>query len=159
MTEHSVSNDVQQIRQLIEDRAAAMRDRNAAAIVSGYEPDAVTYDLAPPLGHVGEARFNEHGMRAWFDGFEGPIDYEVRDLGVTVDHDIAFCHSLNRLGTTPRGASRRFDLWFRATVCLRRTGDTWLIAHEHTSTPFYMDGSMRAAVDLTPESAATADAR
>ena len=27
---------------------------------------------------------------------------------------------------------------------------TWKIAHEHTSVPFYMDGSFRAAVDLEP---------
>jgi PhnB protein len=26
----------------------------------------------------------------------------------------------------------------------------WKIVHEHSSTPFYMDGSYRAAVDLKP---------
>ena len=43
------------------------------------------------------------------------------------------------------------DLWFRATLGLRKTGGTWKITHEHNSTPFYMDGSGRAANDLRPE--------
>jgi ketosteroid isomerase-like protein len=51
---------------------------------------------------------------------------------------------------TPHGAGDSFDLWFRATVCLRKLGGTWWITHEHKSTPFYMDGSFKAAVDLQP---------
>jgi ketosteroid isomerase-like protein len=35
-------------------------------------------------------------------------------------------------------------------VCLRRIDGRWLIAHEHSSTPFYMDGTFRAALDLQP---------
>jgi PhnB protein len=42
------------------------------------------------------------------------------------------------------------DLWFRATVGLRKIGGRWRITHEHESVPFYMDGSYRAAVDLKP---------
>ncbi|HKD89003.1 MAG TPA: nuclear transport factor 2 family protein, partial [Streptosporangiaceae bacterium] len=40
------------------------------------------------------------------------------------------------------------DLWFRSTVGLRRTAAGWQITHEHESTPFYGDGSDRAATDL-----------
>ncbi|MEQ9505556.1 MAG: nuclear transport factor 2 family protein [Hyphomonas sp.] len=43
------------------------------------------------------------------------------------------------------------DLWFRATTILRRIEGRWLIVHDHTSTPFYMDGSQRAALDLVPQ--------
>jgi ketosteroid isomerase-like protein len=31
----------------------------------------------------------------------------------------------------------------------KREGE-WLVTHEHVSVPFYMDGSLRAAVDLKP---------
>jgi PhnB protein len=44
----------------------------------------------------------------------------------------------------------REDLWFRSTVGLRRTTAGWQITQEHESTPFYMDGSGRAATDLKP---------
>jgi ketosteroid isomerase-like protein len=40
--------------------------------------------------------------------------------------------------------------WMRATVCLARQSGQWKIVHEHTSVPFYMDGSYRAAIDLSP---------
>jgi ketosteroid isomerase-like protein len=46
--------------------------------------------------------------------------------------------------------SEGFDLWFRSTLGLRKSDGVWRIVHEHTSTPFYMDGSFRAAVDLKP---------
>lgn len=42
------------------------------------------------------------------------------------------------------------DLWFRSTMCLQKTGGAWRIAHEHNSTPFHMDGSYKAALDLDP---------
>jgi hypothetical protein len=37
----------------------------------------------------------------------------------------------------------------RRSGCARFGGE-WLIAHEHDSTPFYMDGSDKAALDLHP---------
>ena len=38
----------------------------------------------------------------------------------------------------------------RATFVLRNSENKWLIAHEHSSVPFHMDGSLRAAIDLAP---------
>jgi hypothetical protein len=46
---------------------------------------------------------------------------------------------------------RKVSLWMRSTLCFRRNEDGWRIAHAHTSVPFHMDGSFRAAVDLQPE--------
>ena len=43
-----------------------------------------------------------------------------------------------------------FDMWNRATIGFRRIDGRWLITHLHSSVPFYMDGSFRAAVDLKP---------
>ena len=42
------------------------------------------------------------------------------------------------------------DLWYRITAVLRQTPGGWKISHQHHSTPFYMDGSDRAALDLRP---------
>jgi ketosteroid isomerase-like protein len=36
------------------------------------------------------------------------------------------------------------------TACYRKINGKWLIAHEHVSVPFYMDGSYKAAIDLRP---------
>ncbi len=105
--------------------------------------------LAPPLRHVAPEVQDASGVRAWFETFSGPVDYEVRDLTVTASDDIAFCHSLNRMSAVPHGGER-FDLWYRGTVGLQRLDGAWRITHEHTSTPFYMDGSFGAALDLAP---------
>jgi ketosteroid isomerase-like protein len=146
----AVSRDEERIRALMAERQAAMRARDAERLVSRYAPGAVTFDLAPPLRHAGPEVHDPAGLRAWFSGFDGPIDYEIRDLTVTAGEEVAFCHSLNRLAATPRGSAEGFELWFRATVCLRKAGGTWMIGHEHSSTPFYMDGSFLAALDLQP---------
>jgi ketosteroid isomerase-like protein len=138
------------LRQLMDDQAAAMRSRDADYLASRYAVDAVTFDLAPPLQNVGAGVRDPEAQRAWFATFDGAIDYEIRDLSVLGGDDFAVCRSVNRLSATPKGMTEGFQLWFRATVCWRRSGEGWQIVHEHNSTPFYMDGSLRAAVDLTP---------
>lgn len=138
---------IQDIRQLVAEQETAMRARDAEALVGLYTPDAVTFTLAPPLK---QGAPDVAGLQSWFATFDGPIEYETRDLDVTEEGDIAFCHSLNRLSATPQGSSEPFNLWYRATLCLRRVDGAWRIAHEHNSTPFYMDGTFAAALDLEP---------
>lgn len=152
MTASSVTGqDETSIRELLAGQVAAMRARDAERLVARYAPGAVTFSLAPPLWNVPEVVLDVAGLRAWLDTFDGPIDYEIRDLVVEAGADVAFCYSLNRLSAVPKGMAEGFDLWFRSTVCLRKVAGEWLVSHEHTSTPFYMDGSTRAAVDLKPE--------
>ena len=108
----------------------------------------VSFDLAPPpLQYVGREALRK-SLAEWFPTFEGPIGYDVHDLNVTAGGDVAFCRSLNRLSGT-RINGEETDVSVRATIGCRRVYGTWLIAHEHLSVPFYMDGSSRAAVDLT----------
>jgi len=148
MTSTMLTRDGAQIRQLITAKETLMRTKDANGLVSRYAPEIVQYDLAPPLQHSGPAVLDPSGVQCWFSTFEGPLDYEVRDLAVTAGEDVAFCTSLERLTATPLGSSESFTLWVRSTVGLRKVDGTWRITHEHSSTPFYMDGSFQAAVDL-----------
>jgi hypothetical protein len=43
------------------------------------------------------------------------------------------------------------DVWVRATVGFAKKDGAWKATHEHFSVPFYMDGSNKAAVDLSPD--------
>ena len=132
----------EQIRAVVADRAAAMHDRDAERFVAHYAPQIVKFDLAPPLLLSGPQGRDAEALRAWFASNPGgPVGYEIRDLTVTVGGDVAFCHSLNQVG----GA-----LWYRSTLGLRKIDGEWLVTHEHNSTPFYMDGSDKAALDLQP---------
>ncbi|MEV5720056.1 SgcJ/EcaC family oxidoreductase [Amycolatopsis mediterranei] len=140
----------QQIRDLMAAREVAMAARDAETLGAHYAPDVVAFTLAPPLVHHGAEVIDVEARRAWFESFEGPIEYEIRDLEITIGGDIAYSHALNRMSTTPKGAPAGFELWFRSTVCFRREDGGWRITHVHDSTPFYMDGTLRAAVDLKP---------
>ena len=142
--------DEKQIRDLMAAREIAMSERDAETLGSHYAPDVVAFTLAPPIAHRGAEVIEVEARKAWFATFEGPIEYEIRDLEITVGGDIAYSHALNRLSTTPKGAPAGFDLWFRATVCFRKEDGEWRITHVHDSTPFHMDGTLRAAVDLKP---------
>jgi PhnB protein len=135
------------INERIDAWARDLRAKDVDGVLSHYTPDAVTFDLAPPLQHGRDAV--KQGLQEWFPTWRGPIGYEIRDLRITVGDRVAFAHSLNHL-TGTRTDGEATDVWFRATVCLRRLDGEWRVAHEHASVPFYMDGSFRAAVDLRP---------
>jgi uncharacterized protein (TIGR02246 family) len=135
-----------QIRGLVDDWARALRAKDVDGVMAHYTADSVTFDLAPPLISTGA---DAKGLQAWFSTWRGPLGYEIRDLNITAGDDVAFCHGLNRLSGTKTDGEKA-DVWFRLTLCLRRIGGEWRIAHQHESVPFYMDGSYRAAVDLRP---------
>jgi ketosteroid isomerase-like protein len=125
--------------------------RDAARLVAPYTADAVRYSLAPPLQQrPGTMVGDIEGVRRWLDTFDGPITIEYREPVVMVGGDVAFVHALTRMVATPAGSPDPFSLWFRTTLGLRRAEGTWSIAHEHSSTPFLMDGSFLAATDLEP---------
>jgi ketosteroid isomerase-like protein len=144
--EHSRAADEAQIRGMVDDRANALRAKNADGVVAYHAPDYVQFSLAPPLISTGG---DAKGLKEWFDTWQGPIGHEICDLSITAGDDTAFCHSLNRLSGT-KTDREKVDIWFRLTLCFRKMGGEWKIAHEHTSVPFYMDGSYKAAVDLKP---------
>lgn len=142
-------DDETTIRQLVADRTTAMRAGDAATICHAYAPDAVVFTLAPPLVQPPDGSRDVDQMQAWFLDKGGSVWSEVRDLRVTVDGDLALCTSLQSMGA-PADSPQPFTLWYRSTLGLRRLDAQWRIIHEHSSTPFHMDGSFRAATDLQP---------
>jgi ketosteroid isomerase-like protein len=141
------SQDEATIRGLFKSVEKAHHDKDAAAIVAPYAADAVVCDLAPPLSHHG---MNLEAKQAWLDTWDGPIEIDSRDFKITVSGDFASCHGYRSMSGTPKAGGRPINFWMRATVCLRRHEGSWQIVLEHTSVPFYMDGSLRPAFDLKP---------
>jgi uncharacterized protein (TIGR02246 family) len=141
----SSTTDRAEIEALFQQLARAHADHDANAIVEAYAPDAVIYDLAPPLGRRG---MNRDSVVAWLAGWEGPIQIDARDVNLAVDGHLAFVSALNRMRGRQGGEDQ--DLWYRTTMYLWKTSGRWRIVCDHSSVPFYMDGSYRAAVDLQP---------
>jgi ketosteroid isomerase-like protein len=149
MTAQTEATTREQILAVLNDHAAAITARDARRAVAHLAPDVVGFGLAPPLRYAGDEARDPEGIEGWFQTWDSPIGYDIGDPVIEVGGDVAFCHGLTHMtGTKTDG--ERVDLWFRSTVGLRRTAAGWQITHEHDSTPFYMDGSGRAATDLKP---------
>jgi ketosteroid isomerase-like protein len=140
---------MQEIRDVIETKAALLQTGDVKAMLAYYAPQVVEFSLAPPLGTLVDGNDPEPTER-WLATFEAPPRREVTQLHITQDGDVAFATSIDSMTATPQGGTEPFTLWYRVTLGLRRIDGKWLITHEHHSVPFYMDGSMRAAVDLEP---------
>jgi len=135
------------IRERVESWAKAIRAKNIEQVLSLYAPDIVSFDLDPPLRYAG----TENKRRAWQEFFAvhtGPITYEVRELNVTTEGELAFVHSLNHVSGTLAGGHVS-DLWVRWTACFRRMDGVWLVVHDHVSVPADLEHG-RAVLNLTP---------
>ena len=141
------ASDEADIRQQIDKLAEAIRAKNLEGVISIYAPDIVSFDIVPPLQHVGA----EAKRKNWVDAFamyQHPLGYEIRDLTITVSDDVAFGHSLNRLSGTLKNGNR-IDFWLRSTTCFRKIEGNWLIAHDQVSVPLDLE-SNRALLNLKP---------
>jgi uncharacterized protein (TIGR02246 family) len=135
------------IRQLVDASAAAVRTKDVDALMSNFAPDVLSFDVVGPLQYTGTDAARKR-TEEWFASFEGPIGYQVRDLTITTSDDVAFCHSLNQVSAM-RKDGQKLEMWWRATLCFRRIDGKWLVTHQHNSVPFDAT-SGRAAIDLDP---------
>jgi uncharacterized protein (TIGR02246 family) len=144
-TQHA--RDEADIRQRIDKLVEAIRAMDLEGAMSIYAADVVSFDVAPPLQHLGA----EAKRKNWIDVFatyQRPLGYEIRDLTITLGDDVAFGHSLNRISGTLKNGNRT-DVWVRATTCYRKIDGNWLITHDHVSVPLDPE-SGRALLSLEP---------
>jgi ketosteroid isomerase-like protein len=147
-TNAQTARDEAAIRMLVGAQREAMHDKNAGAAVAQFAPDAVVFDLAPPLRSVYGANANK--VQEWMNTWEGPIETETRELKITISGDLALWYGYSRITGHPKQAGQDVSFWMRMTLCLERVRGSWKVVHSHTSVPFYMDGSLRPAFDLQP---------
>jgi PhnB protein len=133
------------VKQAIEARNAALSAKDVAAVMATGYAGFVSYSMAPPL----KSTEGKAGLVGWFATWDGPIGLKVRDLKITAGDDVAFASCLAHM-TGRKTDGEDIDLWHRQTLGLKRVRGDWKIVHEHSSVPFLMDGSYRAAVDLKP---------
>lgn len=113
-----------------------MRGKDAAALVANHVPDIVCYDLLEPLQYRGVEGVRQRAQE-WFDGFEGPMGYEIIGLEIVAAFDVAFSYGIHHVtGTTTDG--QKIDMHWRSTRVFQRLEDKWKIMHEHGSVPFDM---------------------
>lgn len=150
MNDVNDTNDdaVQAIRDLVAERVRAVKAKDPEPLAHQQADDIITFDVLPPL--------RSHGVDAvaaktqsWFDGYDGDIDYDVRELAVTAAGELGFCSYVYHVGGT-LVSGNAVDMWARATLCCRRIDGTWRIVHDHESVPFDPETG-QAQIGLQPE--------
>ncbi len=74
--EENKKNDEAEIKRLIE------------GVMSIYAQEVVSFDIVPPLQYMGADALRKLWEEVFFV-YQGPIDYEIHDLNITVGDDVA----------------------------------------------------------------------
>jgi ketosteroid isomerase-like protein len=135
------------IRQQIDKLVEGIRAKDLDALRRIYAADVVSFDVEPPLQHVGVDAKLKNWARAFT--FFAEVSYEVRDLTLMAGEDIAFGHCFGRLSGALGDGTATSGMWVRATFCFRKFDGDWLITHDQASVPFDIR-SGRGVVDLEP---------
>jgi ketosteroid isomerase-like protein len=139
--------DEAKIRQQVDKIVEGIQAKDLEGLKQVYATDIVSFDVEPPLQHVGiEAK-----MKNWANAFMffQDVTYEVRDLAVTVGDDVAFGHFFGRLSGTLKNGTATSGMWVRGTFGFRNVDGNWLIVHDQASVPFDI-ASGKGVVDLEP---------
>ncbi|MCT9929952.1 nuclear transport factor 2 family protein [Planotetraspora sp. A-T 1434] len=139
--------DEAKIKQQVEKSVEGIRAKDLEGLRQLYATDVVSFDVEPPLQHVGIEAKLENWKKA-FTLFQD-VNYELRDLTLTVGDDVAFGHGFGRLSGTLKNGTATSGMWVRATFCFRKTDGQWLIAHDQASVPFDIE-SGKGVADLEP---------
>ena len=136
-----------EVQALLDTRLEACRAKDIDRLMSLYAPDAIYFDVVPPLQFAGSAAIRGNFLR-WFGEYAGPIGLEISDQHVAASGDVAFAHELARDSGNRNGDYS--GVWLRSTVCCQRLNERWFITHEHISLPIDWARSGTAVLDLTP---------
>jgi ketosteroid isomerase-like protein len=126
-------NDDNLIRQLIEDWAKAVREKNIDAILEHHSKDFVMYDVPEPFQSVGLDAYK----KTWNTFFEWAKDFgvfDIKDLHIVCNDDVAFCYASMQCAGSFKDKEKEL-LNFRLTVGLKKINNQWMILHEHHSIP------------------------
>ncbi|MFF4197984.1 YybH family protein [Nonomuraea sp. NPDC001831] len=126
--------DEAEIRGRIDKIIEGLHAKDLEGLKQVYSTDIVSFDIESPLQDVGiEAK-----LKNWakvFALFES-VNYEIRDLTLTVGDEVAFGHAFGRLSGTLKGGPATSGMWVRVTYGLRKIDGIWWITHDQVSVPF-----------------------
>lgn len=123
-----------QIRTLLLDWAKATQDARLDDVLKNHSENLIIFDVLPPLMYRSSAKYRE-SWGDWQPENQGEARFEIEDLSVMAEDQVAFAHGVIRCGgTLPDG--QVFSDTVRATFCLQKLSGTWKVVHQHVSKPF-----------------------
>jgi len=128
-------SDEAAIRALENNFAAALNAGDVDGMMKNYVQDngLIVFDVVPPRQHNGPAEYR-NAWSGFFAHFKGTPKFTITDLVITVDGNVGFSHSIQRVvGTDTQG--HPVDRTVRVSDGYRKISGKWLIAHVHISVP------------------------
>jgi len=127
----SNTNEIQ-IKNLVENWAMAVRNRNIDAILAHHSEDIVMYDVPAPFQSLGINAYR----KTWdlFFKYTKPGVFDIQELHITADEDVAFCFA--KMKCENKSNTKDYvPLDFRLTIGFKKINGQWTIVHEHHSVP------------------------
>jgi len=132
-------NDQAEIKALEDRFVTAVNAKDVDAIMKVYVGDEslFVFDVIPPRQYVGAKAYRKD-WEDFLGTFQGAVKFELSDLKVASDGNVAYGHSIQRVsGTDKKG--KKVDVTVRVTDVYRKIKGKWLIVHEHASVPVDLD--------------------
>lgn len=92
------------ILEILNDRAQAIRRKDATAAIGFYGDDVVNFDLAPPLAYRGKEVTDPAELQSWFDTWTSPIEMSFAQMKVLCTGDLALAYGLMHMTANARMA-------------------------------------------------------
>ena len=126
------STNEDQVRELVENWAQAVRNKDIEKILAHHSNDVVMFDVPKPFVSIGIDAYS----KTWdtFIAFTKLGVFEIQELNVIADENVAFCFATMKCAD--KSNSEDFvELDFRLTIGLQKINNNWTIVHEHHSIP------------------------
>lgn len=123
----SGAEPVSEVRDHVRAWIDAINRHDLDAVTAGRADAVVFYDVPEPA----ELRGIEAYRASWQDFLGWVTRFELDDLEVVADRDVAFCHGIVRCA----GKTEPTPFEVRLTLGLRKLDGQWRVTHEHHSVP------------------------
>jgi len=96
---HGSTNDELEIRNLVENWAAAVCRKDFSGILHRHSSTMLMFDVPPPLQSKGIEAYKST-WDLFFSSSPDPVIFDIREMSVTAGHDVAFVAALMRCAVT-----------------------------------------------------------
>jgi ketosteroid isomerase-like protein len=122
-----------QIRELVQNWAKAVREKDYDSILAYHHQDIIMYDVPPPF----ESRGIEAYRKTWDYFYAWPQQdasvFDIVELHIHAGDDVAFCFASMRC--FGEDGNKAVYLPFRLTIGFKKIDGQWWFVHEHHSLP------------------------
>jgi uncharacterized protein (TIGR02246 family) len=131
MSQMEKTNETQ-VRELIEQWAKAVREKDYDTILAHHAQEMVMYDVPEPFQSIGIDAYRK-SWDLFFSGTQQGV-FDIQELHIHADESIAFGFATMKcMNESNKGLYEPLD--FRLTIGLRKIKGKWVILHEHHSVP------------------------